>query len=89
MHEPLEYRLWGYMFVWVWIRPGICIEVGGQPWVLALTFMLGELGYKLLEIFFFLPPIHPFLSQKHEGIAASCMVVSGLYVVSQDLDLGR
>lgn len=49
-----------------------------------LTFMHGELGYELLEIFLFLPPI---LSQKHEGIAASCVVVSGFYVVSGDLDL--
>lgn len=45
------------MFVWVWMRHGICIEVGGQPWVLALTFMRGELGYELLEIFLFLPPV--------------------------------
>lgn len=36
MHELLEYYLWGYMFVWVWICHGICIEVGAQPWVLAL-----------------------------------------------------
>lgn len=57
MHEPIEYHLWGFMFVWVWICHGICIEVGGQPWVLALTFMRGEPGYELLEIFLFLPPI--------------------------------
>lgn len=54
---------------------GCCTALG-----VGLTFMCGEPGYELLEIF--LSASHPILSQKHEGIVAS-LVVSG------DLDLGH
>lgn len=78
MHEPLEYQLWGYMFVWVWTRRGISIEVGGQPWVLALTFMCGELGYELLEIFLFLPPI-PSCHRTTKGLCLAFMWFLGIW----------
>lgn len=55
--------------------------------MLALTFMRGEPGYELLEIFLFLPPI-PSCHRSTKGLQP-VVVVSGFYVVSGDLDLGR